>query len=76
VGARLGKRPLLQRRLPPWEIHPETMTILLVIHLAVTWALLGLIWTIQVVHYPLFKDVGRDCFVGRFAVCASPRCSF
>lgn len=35
----------------------------LVIHAAITWALLGLIWTIQVVHYPLFKDVGHREFV-------------
>lgn len=36
---------------------------LLVIHFAATWALVGLIWTIQVVHYPLLKDVGREGFV-------------
>jgi hypothetical protein len=35
---------------------------LLVFHAAVTWALLGLIWTIQAVHYPLFEDVGRQEF--------------
>ena len=38
------------------------MTLLLVIHFAVTWALVGLIWTIQAVHYPLFRDVGHDGF--------------
>lgn len=32
---------------------------LLLIHAAITWALTGLIWTIQVVHYPLFAQVGR-----------------
>lgn len=37
--------------------------ILLVIHAAITWALIGLIWTIQVVHYPLFKNVGHHEFV-------------
>lgn len=31
---------------------------LLVLHSAVTWALLGLILTIQLVHYPLFAKVG------------------
>lgn len=36
---------------------------LLVIHFAITWALVGLIWTIQVVHYPLLKDVGRESFI-------------
>jgi hypothetical protein len=35
---------------------------LLLIHAAATWALVGLIWTIQCVHYPLFADVGRDEF--------------
>lgn len=39
------------------------MMSLLVLHFAVTWALVGLIWTIQVVSYPLFKDVGPDGFV-------------
>lgn len=31
-------------------------------HCAATWALVGLIWTIQLVHYPLFADVGRESF--------------
>ena len=39
------------------------MTALLLIHLALTWALVGLIWTIQIVHYPLFKDVGNEKFI-------------
>lgn len=30
---------------------------------AATWALVGLIWTIQVVHYPLFAAVGAEQFV-------------
>ena len=38
------------------------MTILLV-NLLSTWFLVGLIWTIQVVHYPLFAAVGADRFV-------------
>lgn len=33
------------------------------VHHAATWALVGLIWTIQVVHYPLFAQVGRETFV-------------
>jgi hypothetical protein len=36
---------------------------LLVVHFAVTWALVGLIWTIQAVHYPLLKDVGHAGFL-------------
>lgn len=38
------------------------MISVLVFHIAVTWALLGLIWTIQVVHYPLLKHVGQNEF--------------
>ena len=35
---------------------------LLALHAAVTWTLVGLIWTIQVVHYPLFDAVEREGF--------------
>jgi hypothetical protein len=35
----------------------------LVIHLAITWSLVGLIWLVQVVHYPLLKIVGQESFV-------------
>ena len=38
------------------------MTTLLAVHLAATWFMLGLIWTIQVVHYPLFHLVGAPSF--------------
>lgn len=33
-----------------------------ILQLASTWFLVGLIWTIQVVHYPLFAGVGADRF--------------
>lgn len=36
---------------------------LLILHAAVTWTLTGLIWTIQIVHYPLLEQVGEDGFV-------------
>jgi hypothetical protein len=32
------------------------------IHLGATWALVGLIWFVQVVHYPLFAEVDRGRF--------------
>jgi|EP01047_Picozoa_sp_COSAG01_P015167 hypothetical protein len=32
------------------------------VHACITWALVGLIWTIQLVHYPLFAAVGRKNF--------------
>lgn len=36
---------------------------LLLLHAAVTWMLTGLIWTIQIVHYPLFEQVGENRFI-------------
>ena len=38
------------------------VTALFLTHLVATWALVGLIWTIQIVHYPLFAQVGREAF--------------
>ncbi len=40
------------------------MEIVFLAHLAATWALVGLIWFVQVVHYPLFSSVGPAQFVG------------
>jgi len=37
---------------------------LLFIHALATVSLAGLIWTIQLVHYPLFLRVPEDCFHG------------
>lgn len=37
--------------------------LILLLQIASTWFLVGLIWTIQVVHYPLFAAVGLDRFV-------------
>jgi magnesium-transporting ATPase (P-type) len=34
----------------------------LVAHAAATWAMTGLIWFVQIVHYPLFSGVGRPEF--------------
>lgn len=33
---------------------------MLIANLAVSWALLGLIWVIQLVHYPLFEQVSVE----------------
>lgn len=38
------------------------MTDLLLLHTASAWALTGLIWTIQLVHYPLFAEVAEARF--------------
>lgn len=35
---------------------------MLLIHTFVTWALTGLIWHVQVVQYPLFREVGEEAF--------------
>ena len=35
---------------------------LFIIHAAVTWFMTGLVWFTQVVHYPLFTQVGQDKF--------------
>ncbi|MFO8074706.1 MAG: hypothetical protein R6T85_01150 [Egibacteraceae bacterium] len=40
------------------------MTALLLAHAAATWAMVGLIWTIQLLHYPLFAAVGDGAFAG------------
>lgn len=36
--------------------------ICLILQFASTWAMVGLIWLIQIVHYPLFERVGVDEF--------------
>jgi hypothetical protein len=38
------------------------IAVLLLLHAAATWAMIGLIWFVQVVHYPMFALVGRDAF--------------
>lgn len=37
--------------------------ILLLVHLASTLIMVGVIWVIQVVHYPLFAAVGEESFI-------------
>jgi hypothetical protein len=45
------------------------------VNLALTWALVGLIWTIQVVQYPGFADVGT-AELARFHAAHSTRITF
>ena len=40
---------------------------LLVVHAASTWAMTGLIWFVQVVHYPLFALAGAPSFAAYHA---------
>jgi hypothetical protein len=42
--------------------HGNVMSALLVFHGAVTWALVGVIWMVQLVHYPLWAQIGGDAF--------------
>lgn len=37
--------------------------LMIVVHFAATAFMAGLIWFVQIVHYPLFDAVGRDAFV-------------
>jgi hypothetical protein len=46
----------------PDSALPRALAMLLRTNLAVTCALVGLIWTIQLVHYPLFSSVGAPQF--------------
>lgn len=41
---------------------PPLTSILLAVHAAATLIMVGLIWFVQVVHYPLFGAVGTDGF--------------
>lgn len=39
------------------------LTIVFLLHMGSTWFMVGLIWLIQIVHYPLFARVGVEQFV-------------
>jgi len=39
------------------------ITLILVLHGAATWFMTGLIWFVQVVHYPLYDRIGAESFV-------------
>ena len=38
--------------------------VLLIANLVSTWYMVGLIWMVQIVHYPLFAKVGSENFIG------------
>jgi len=42
---------------------PSTMRRLGLAHLLAAWFMVGMIWTIHLVHYPLFAEVGPDTYV-------------
>ncbi len=39
--------------------HPQTIVL---VHVASTWMMVGVIWVMQLVHYPLFAYVGADTY--------------
>lgn len=41
---------------------PRLLTSVLLIHTAATWFMVGIIWFVQINHYPLFAKVGVDYF--------------
>ncbi len=49
--------------MPYSPVMPAGTALLLTIHLAATAAMAGLIWFVQVNHYPLFDRIGPDSFV-------------
>ena len=40
----------------------RTLAATVLVHVAATMAMVGLIWTVQVVHYPLFENVGAEAY--------------
>lgn len=42
------------------DISPGVFVAILVVHAAATWTMTGLIWFVQLVHYPLMARVGRE----------------
>lgn len=44
------------------DLGETTWQIATVIHMAATWFLVGLIWTIQVAHYPGFDAIDRNSY--------------
>jgi hypothetical protein len=53
--------------------------LVLLVQTAAAWYMVGFIWTMQIVHYPLFDRVGRDAFAAyetehnrRFGVLVAP----
>ena len=55
-----GERGSLSHDAP--EPEPGTPLLLLLLHAAATGVMTGLIWFVQVVHYPLFAHVGQAGF--------------
>lgn len=57
----------------------QTDAVVLLVQTAASWYMVGFIWTMQILHYPLFDRVGRDAFAAyetehnrRFGVLVGP----
>jgi len=57
----------------------STDLVVLLVQTAATWYMVGFIWTMQILHYPLFDRVGREAFADyeaehnrRFGVLVGP----
>ena len=47
----------------PWALNPDKLTKLtLLVQFSATWTMVGLIWFVQLVHYPLFLLAGPSEF--------------
>lgn len=53
----------MERVLQPTDEIMAFMRLLILVHLAATLIMVGVIWVIQVVHYPLFALVGEEGFI-------------
>lgn len=62
-GLLLAGYGLLFEKMPS-ELASQIGLWVFLIHLASTFFLCGLIWTVQIVNYPLFADVGVETFGG------------
>ena len=45
------------------QISPSQVRGIVIAHVIATWFMVGLIWTIHIVHYPLFAEVGEATYV-------------
>lgn len=62
LGGSSTRRPVWDFCKVTWMLTVGTPLVLLA-HAAATLFMVGLIWFVQVVHYPLFAKVGPDVFV-------------
>ncbi len=47
----------------PMSFSSSHVRVVVMTHVIATWFMVGLIWTIHIVHYPLFAEVGEATYV-------------